>query len=323
MSDVSNPHDAFFIRMFSVPENAAPELRTVLPSSIATRIDWRTLRHCPGSFVDETLKGSHSDLLYEVQLLGRRTLLYVLFEHKSWVEPLTALQMWGYVARVLEQHLRERRQRPALPLPLVLPILLHHSETGWTASRSVEDLFDTALLDEMPELRRFVPKMEILVDDISNVSDDELNARALGLITSLTLWALRDARNPERLMASLGRWAQAIADLFDALNGREALATIFRYISQVSGDLPVERVRATLRLSAPKAEEAIMTLAQQWIDEGRAEGRTEVLLRLITLKFGPVSDAVRKRIQEGSKAELEHWTERILTANSLEEMLGS
>ena len=52
--------------------------------------------------------------------------MYVLFEHQSGVDAMMPLRLLKYVVRVLERQVRE--DGPVLPLPLVVPVVLHHSE---------------------------------------------------------------------------------------------------------------------------------------------------------------------------------------------------
>jgi len=54
--------------------------------------------------------------------------------------------------------------------------------------------------------------------------------------------------------------------------------------------------------------------------EGRQEGEALVLLRQIDLKFGPPSEAVRGQINAADADTLLRWSERILTARSLDEV---
>ena len=73
----------------------------------------------------------------------------------------------------------------------------------------------------------------------------------------------------------------------------------------------------------------MMTIAEQWVQEGRQEGlekgmekgEAKALPRQIQVKFGPPEPAVAARIQAAESAQVERWLERILTANSLEELL--
>ncbi|MGI5220495.1 hypothetical protein [Nocardia sp. CA-290969] len=69
-----------------------------------------------------------------------------------------------------------------------------------------------------------------------------------------------------------------------------------------------------------------MTTAEQLRAEGQARGQVKgqarILLRQLALKFGPLPDGVAERVEAGEPAEFEMWSERVLTANSLEEFFG-
>ena len=54
---------------------------------------------------------------------------------------------------------------------------------------------------------------------------------------------------------------------------------------------------------------------------GRQEGEAAMLLRLITRKFGPPTEAVREQIARTDSETLLEWSDRILTAQTLDEVL--
>jgi predicted transposase/invertase (TIGR01784 family) len=56
---------------------------------------------------------------------------------------------------------------------------------------------------------------------------------------------------------------------------------------------------------------------QEGLLEGRTAGTAEVLLRLLTLKFGPQPPSVAERLNNASQAELVRWSERLLSAETL------
>ena len=60
---------------------------------------------------------------------------------------------------------------------------------------------------------------------------------------------------------------------------------------------------------------------EQGREQGRQEGEAIVLLRLITLKFGLPSEPVRRQIATADPETLLRWSERILTAQTLDEVL--
>jgi hypothetical protein len=70
----------------------------------------------------------------------------------------------------------------------------------------------------------------------------------------------------------------------------------------------------------------MMKIAEQWeqegLERGRQEGEAKALLRQIQVKFGPPEPAVAARIAAAESAQVERWLERILTANSPDELFG-
>jgi predicted transposase/invertase (TIGR01784 family) len=327
MTDPKQPHNQLFIKTFSNPEHAAAELRAVLPPELVARMDFSTLRVCPGSYVDEALSGSQSDLLFSVQVSGKPALLYVLFEHQSTPDKLMPLRLLGYVVRILVRHVDEAKTaRDALPLPVVIPVVLHHGEAGWSVASRVEELFDQQLVEEAG-LSEFVPRLRFVLDDLRHVTDEELLRRALGLLPTLALWLLRDARNPTRFAHSLGRWTATLAKLRAAPNGREAFWTIFRYIAAVADESVATILSEALEAAHPNEKDAQMTtLAERWTAEGeargRAEGKAETLRKLLTLRFGELSETTELRISSASESELDRWVERVLTADTLAAVVG-
>ncbi|HYN78987.1 MAG TPA: hypothetical protein VES73_14490, partial [Lamprocystis sp. (in: g-proteobacteria)] len=60
---------------------------------------------------------------------------------------------------------------------------------------------------------------------------------------------------------------------------------------------------------------------EQGIQQGGHPGEAAVLLRLIERKFGPPMASVRQRVQDADTETLLRWSERILTADSLDAVL--
>ncbi len=82
------------------------------------------------------------------------------------------------------------------------------------------------------------------------------------------------------------------------------------------------------------AEEEIVTLADRLREEGRIKGeqraelrgeqrQRRILLKQLTLRFGVLPEAVEDRVNAAGMDQLEIWSERVLTAATLTEMLGA
>jgi hypothetical protein len=91
---------------------------------------------------------------------------------------------------------------------------------------------------------------------------------------------------------------------------------VLTYIETV-GEAPTEELHDLFTQLGPEAEEAYVTTA----DMLRAEGRAETLIQLLTLKFGTLSHATLDLLHTASTEQLETWTARILTADTLEQVL--
>lgn len=57
-------------------------------------------------------------------------------------------------------------------------------------------------------------------------------------------------------------------------------------------------------------------------EANRTEGRAEVLLKLLGVRFGRLSDATRAYVEAATSAQLDRWVERVLTAATLDEVLA-
>jgi len=65
----------------------------------------------------------------------------------------------------------------------------------------------------------------------------------------------------------------------------------------------------------------VTTAERIGIQKGHREGEAAMLLRLIARKFGPPTEAVRERIARADSETLLEWSDRILTAQTLDEVL--
>jgi predicted transposase/invertase (TIGR01784 family) len=323
---VSSPHDALFKYVFSQPEHAAPELRAVLPSELSARLDWASLELQPTSFVDERLTGREADLLFTIRCEGHAAFLYVLFEHQSTNDPLMAFRLLRYLVRIWEAVLVEGpgRQR----LPAIIPVVVHQSSSGWTAATDLRKLIDLDS-ETLALVGAYVPEFRFVLDDLSRADDAALRGRSLTAVAAAGLMLLSRGRSAAKLLDELRRWMDVFGQVAQAPSGVEALSALLEYAFRVGDVLPEELRELALQLG-PAAHEAYMTAAERLIAEGEArgeargeaKGKAELLLRQLGLRFGVLSDATREQVLHAPSARLDVWAERVITAQSLDEVLG-
>jgi predicted transposase YdaD len=169
MTDITNPHDKFFKEALTQPGAALAFLRDYLPPDVAAQLDLATLAPLKDSFVDTWLQEYFADLVFEVELRERRT-AYVcfLFEHKSYVDPWTPLQVLHYMVLAWKYGMQHRGR-----LVPVIPIVVYHGAVPWRAPHNFHALFD------LPDaLLPYIPEFRYLLNDLSTVSDEELERSA-------------------------------------------------------------------------------------------------------------------------------------------------
>ena len=331
------PHDGLFKYTFARVENAAGEFREVLPPLLVRRIDWSTLALRPGSFIDDELRQHHTDLLYSATLDGdRHVLLYVLFEHPSSPERFMPLRMLRYLVRIWTDWLREAGAA-AQRLPMVVPVVLYNGAEPWVEATSMQELYDVD--DELlAALQPHVVSFEFLLDDLPTHEDHGLVGRiTMTALSRLVLLCLKHARDNRHLRDLLLGWLSELHEMFGGKDVSEAVHAVSRYILEVSDHIDTRELADIFeRAGGARAKEAVMTAGQQLIEQGRKEGRKEgreegreegvaegerrVVRRVLEARFGPLPSEAQAKLECATGAQLERWSERLLTAATIDDV---
>ncbi|HEY5954937.1 MAG TPA: hypothetical protein VIV60_00240 [Polyangiaceae bacterium] len=160
--------------------------------------------------------------------------------------------------------------------------------------------------------------------------DEELRARGMGPGATLGFLFLRDGRREGRVVADLLAWAELFRDLGAGPEGRDAIVRLFSYLLKVAPNLSLKDLTEQVKRAIPERNDVVSTLAEKLIEEGERKGlekglekgRKDTVRRLIELKFGGLGGRAMSRIEAADEAELSCFIERVLTATSVEEVLG-
>ncbi|NJK31434.1 MAG: Rpn family recombination-promoting nuclease/putative transposase [Deltaproteobacteria bacterium] len=330
----AQPHDSIFKAVFSRTENAAGLLRGILSTNLASHpslaelagaLDWSTLTLQPGSFIDEQLKPSHTDLLFSIQIAGKPVLVYVLVEHQSRNERRMPLRFHKYMGRIWTQ----LDDESYTVLPPILCIVLSHARPQWTGMLTFGALFDPEVISN-PAISQFVPDFTIVVEDLEHRSDEDLAALRLATLPTLTLWMLRDGHAEELLWEGLEVWAPQVIEMLRDPDGMLFLS----YFTSRFKDFSFRRLGDKLTEVTPDAKDALMEFIEQWRTEGReqglerglarglARGQITLLTKLLSLKFGELSAQARAHLENANPTEIDKWAERVLRATTLDEVFA-
>ena len=153
--------DSGYKLLFSHPELVADLLRGFVPEPWVAEVDFATLTPVKGSYVSDSLRQRHDDVVWKVRLREQWLYIYVVIEFQSEPDPFMALRLLVYVG-LLYQDLLRRQELPADGrLPPVLPMVLYHGAAPWTGAVAFQDLLAPA----PPGLERYQPRFRYLLLD--------------------------------------------------------------------------------------------------------------------------------------------------------------
>ena len=168
-------------------------------------------------------------------------------------------------------------------------------------------------------LRPHLPLYRMVLDDLTGVSDDALRRRVASTLARVTLGLLKHARDFGRFHGEMARWAAILVEMLTGPSGREAFASVLRYIYLVNDQVPPQEVAEQLgRLLGAGAKEAYVTYGEQLIQQGQVK----VLRKLLERRFGLLSEQTLERLEAAGDEDLDRWARRVLTAETLDEVFG-
>jgi hypothetical protein len=278
MELLPTPHNNFFHFALSHLPNARGLIETQLSPAALAELKLDTLQLQTGSFVDADLREKFSDLLFSIELArspahatSKHALVYFLFEHKSQSDPLTVLQVLSYMVRIWE-----KRMRDGEPLCPIVPLLVYHGETAWSAARTLAGLIPTPVaLDEYRI--HFQPALL----DLSRLDDEEIQGESILRNTLRLLKYSRSRHLVEKLREILEMLGRALPPAAFA----EWVQAIGVYVMAVNRNIDHEQYKQTLASILPTQFEP-GSLADRLLIQGREEGELIGKIQLLEELLG-------------------------------------
>ena len=256
----TTPHDAVFKQFLMHAETARDFLDIHLPAELRELCDLDTLHLESGSFIEESLKGHSTDVLYSVQMQGSTGYLHVVIEHQSKPDKKMTFRMMRYAIAAMHRHLEADHDK----LPLVVPILFYQGEaTPYPLSMCWFDMFYS------PELARRVYNNPFPLVDITITPDDEIMQHRRIAILELLQKHIRQ----RDLMLLL---EQLVTLIDEGYTSGSQLVAMQNYMLQRGHTEQADLFYGVLR-DRETGGESMMTLAQWFEERGRQEVRQEVI----------------------------------------------
>ena len=263
--EVEHHHDRLFRAVFSDAAEAASLLRAVVPRELRESVDWSSLRLVEGTFVDDALRQSESDLLFEAGY-GKETdrlLLYLLFEHQSTPDVWMRYRLLKYCCRIWDADLRDDPRRTELRP--VVPLVFYQGGRAWQHSTKFAGLFPAAVRD-WP----WVPRFEHVLLDQTGLAPDDVEGTTMGRIVQLLMMAAFGRHGGTALETA----AKLAASLVSG-GAVDRIRIISLYLFSTQDQVAVDAFDEALRRHGGRQRGGIMSYAQQLLEEGRAEGKAE------------------------------------------------
>ena len=255
----TTPHDAVFKQFLMHAETARDFLEIHLPVELRELCDLNTLHLESGSFIEESLKGHSTDVLYSVQMQGNPGYLHVVIEHQSKPDKKMTFRMMRYSIAAMHRHLEADHDK----LPLVVPILFYHGKVSpWPWARNWQQLFAD------PALAKALYSNDFPLVDLTVMPDNQIARHRRMAMLELLQKHIRH-RDLAELQVPL------IALMTQGYLTEAQLNTLLRYMLQAgTTEHPGALIRA-LAAQSPRHKELMMTIAE-WLEEkGRKQGQQE------------------------------------------------
>jgi predicted transposase/invertase (TIGR01784 family) len=324
---MANPHDRYFREVFSDPAVVQDLLRNYLPAPVLAVLDLKTLALQQESFIDEELRQHFTDLLYTVARRdGGAAQVYILFEHKSYPDRLTSFQLLRYLVRIWERMVRQGET-----LAPIIPLVFYHGVEAWSAPRHFGDLFAAPAA-----LAGYTPHFAYELLDLSALPEEAIKGE---VVLRAVLLAFRSVLRPN-VGVRLFDMVRLLSELTPERSALQYIETLLRYLVAAPSDLTVQQIRDVLEVVGKETQTMLISpAAQQWLEEGRQEGRQEgreegreegqlegkrqMLIELVTYRFGAPNTALLAALEACSLEQLSAASRIVLDAGSAQELLDT
>jgi predicted transposase/invertase (TIGR01784 family) len=191
---IINPHAMFFEKVFSRTDVVTDFLQNYLPEKVVSQLDLSTIKLEKKTFVSNELKSTQSDLLFRVKTNDDLFLrIYILLEHKSYLDRWVMLQLLGYIVQIFEnqrqvnkqkrQEIRDANIKQNQPenagikveyLEPVIPIVIYHGKSDWNVQNDLSSLFNKGII-----YQKYIPDFQFELVNTANFDDDDFRGNVI------------------------------------------------------------------------------------------------------------------------------------------------
>lgn len=261
-------HDSEYKLLFSHPEMMRDLLVGFVPGDWAQAAQFNTLERVNASYVSDTDRQRHDDMVWRLKVGPHWVWVYLLLEFQNQPDEWMAVRMMAYVS-LLAQHLIREGQLDHGKLPALIPLVLYNGGRAWKGPTDVADCFAPSL----PGLAPFRPQLRYHLIDETRL---QLSATPGVRNVANALFQLERSNTP----ADIAHLAAAVGEALQAPE-QQALRRIVnlwlrRLIRRKMPDIAaaeLDQIEDLLK-GPTMLEETLERLYTEAIEKGLAEGRS-------------------------------------------------
>ena len=289
-------------------------LRERLPKAVTQYLSDEPPEPIQATFVDERLRECFSDRLFRVTTTSKQSaFLYVLIEHKSTPDHKVGWQLLRYMVEILKQWEKENPNWEQLPA--VVPFVFYHGAETWNIPNEFINLVNT-----VEGWKPYLLNFQFPVLDLGGLPDQKLSTHArLRPWLAVMKYATRKDQQSVVVELLIALLKSAPEDMRSIVS---YLINVYTYDKQTLEKIIREvHPEEKEKMMSQFAQEILKEGMQQGIEQGVQQGEAKALQCLLERKFGPLTEETQSRIARADTQTLLAWLERILTANTQEEVL--
>jgi len=310
-------HDTGYKELFSYPEFVQQLIEGFAPGDIAQLMDFSTLKQHSGNYITPMFEEKIEDVVWSVEVtwdgVTQEVFLYILLEFQSAVDRTMPIRLMHYVACFYSELLKQKVVTPSQGLPPVFPVVLYNGSQQWTAKA---DIFEM-ITPEPPEfLKVYQPHLRYYLIDESRYTDEQL-----GLVQT-PLSGVFSIEKASKDRQGLQQAVDRIVAIIQSDPHKERIDKIItrwlkRHLQRLGTEVNLDQLNSLVEDKDMLAENL-----EGWAKKERHEGVEGMLRKQITLKFGELPEWADQRLVEATDEQLDEWVMQILSADSLEALLG-
>jgi len=320
-------HDLNYRRFFNHRRMIQDLLREIVGEGWVERIDFESGERVNASFVSDQDENRESDVIWKFRRKdgGEPVYVYILLEFQSRPDPSMPVRFMGYESLFYQTLMANQPAAAWRKLPPVIPVLIYNGWEPWNVATDLGSLIGD--LDPSAEIYR--PQLRYrLVDEAAYPQED------LAALTSpvADLFRIEKSRDWSEVRSSVHRLRQTVppaeASLrraFESWLQKTILPRFGLSQKEAAATLTLEELETMLAESIDRwnreiREEGLQEGLQKGHQKGRQEEGVRMVLRLLRFKFGPLESEIEERVRAADADRLLEWGERVLTAESLQDI---